>query len=43
MSAHVILNLLYEFGKTDKMRGLLSILSLFRIEFNKINNTGARM
>ena len=25
------------------MRGLLSILSLFRNEFNKFNNTGARM
>ena len=29
MSAHVLLNLLNEFGKSDKMRGLLSILSLF--------------
>ena len=25
------------------MRGLLSILSLFRNEFNKFNNTGARV
>ena len=25
------------------MRGLLSILSLFRNKFNKFNNTGARM
>ena len=25
------------------MRGLLSILSLFHIEFNKFNNTGAGM
>ena len=25
------------------MRGLLSILSLFRNELNKFNNTGARM
>ena len=25
------------------MRGLQSILSLFRKEFNKFNNTGARM
>ena len=25
------------------MRGLSSILSLFRNEFNKFNNTGARM
>ena len=29
--------------KRDKMRGLLSILSLFRNEFNKFNNTRARM
>ena len=43
MSAHVLLNLLNELGKRDKMRGLPSILSLFRIEFNKFNNTRARM
>ena len=43
MSAHVLLNLLNELGKSDKMQGLLSILSLFRNEFNKFNNTGARM
>ena len=30
-------------GKSDKMRGLPSILLLFRNEFNKFNNTGARM
>ena len=41
MSAHVILNLFNEFGKSDQMRGLPSILSLFRNEFNKFNNTGA--
>ena len=29
MSAHVLLNVLNELGKRDKMRGLLSILSLF--------------
>ena len=29
MNAHVLLNLLNEFGKRDKMRGLPSILSLF--------------
>ena len=40
MSAHVLLNLLSELGR-DKMRGLLSILSLFRNEFNKFNNTRA--
>ena len=43
MSAHVLLNLLNELGKRDKMRGLPSILSLFRIELNKFNNTRARM
>ena len=42
MSAHVLLNLLNESGKRDKMRGLPSILSLFRNEFNKFNNTRAR-
>ena len=35
MSAHVLLNLLNELGKRDKMRGLPSILSLFRNEFYK--------
>ena len=29
MSAHVLLNLLNELGKSDKMRGLPSILLLF--------------
>ena len=43
MSAHVLLNLLNKLGKRDKMRGLPSILSLFRNEFNKFNNTEARM
>ena len=43
MSAHVLLNLLNELGKRDKMRGLPSILSLFRNEFNKFKNTRARM
>ena len=43
MSAHVLLNLLNELGKRDKMRGLSSILSLFRNEFDKFNNTRARM
>ena len=41
--AHVLLNLLKELGKSDKMRGLLSILSRFRNEFNKFKNTGARL
>ena len=43
MSAHVLLNLLNDLGKRDKMRGLLSILSLFRNELNKFNYTRARM
>ena len=43
MSAHVLLNLLNELGKRDKMRGLPSILSLFRNEFNKFNKTWAQM
>ena len=44
MSAHVLLNLLNELGKRDKMRGLSrAFLSLFRNEFNKFNNTRARM
>ena len=43
MSAHVSLNLIRELGKRDKMRGLSSILSLFYNEFNKFNNTAARM
>ena len=38
MRAHVLLNLLNELRKRDKMRGLL-----FRNEFNKFNNTRARM
>ena len=43
MSAHVLLNLLNELGKSDKMRGLPSILSFFRNEFNKLNNIRARI
>ena len=43
MGAHVLLNLLNELGKRDKLRGLPSILSLFRNDFNKVNNTRARM
>ena len=42
MSHHVLLNLLNELRKRDKMRGLSSILSLFSNLFNKFNNTGAR-
>ena len=36
MSAHVLLNLLKELGKSVN-------ISLFRNEFNKFNNTRARM
>ena len=36
MSAHNLLNLLNELRKKDKMRGLPSILSLFRNEFNEL-------
>ena len=43
MSVHVLLNLLNKLGKRDKMRGLPNILSLFRNEFNKFNNTRARI
>ena len=43
MSVHVLLNLLNELRKRDKMRGLPSILSLFRNEFNKLNNTRAQI
>ena len=40
MSAYVLLNLSNELRKNDKMRGLPSILSLFRNKFNQFNNTG---
>ena len=43
MSAHVLLNLFNKLGKRDKMRGLSSILSLFRNDVNKFNITRARM
>ena len=38
---HALLNLLNKRGKAK--RGLLSILSSFRIKFNKLNSTWARM
>ena len=41
MSAQVLLNLLNELGKRDKMRGLPSILYLFRKEFSIFNDTRA--
>ena len=43
MSAPVLLNVLNELRKGDKMRSLPSILLLFRNELNKFNNTRARM
>ena len=43
MSAHVLLNLLNELGKRDKMRDMWSILYLSRNESNKFNNTRVRM
>ena len=43
MNAHVLLNLLNELEKSDKMRGLPSILILFRNKFNIFKTTGARM
>ena len=43
MSTHDLWNLLNQLRKSDKMRYLPSVLSLFSIKFNKFNNTGARM
>ena len=43
MSAHVLMNLLNQYGKRDQMRGLPRILSLFSNGFNKFNNTRAWM
>ena len=43
MSAHALLSLSNESRNRDKMRGLPSIFSLFRDEFNNLNNTGARI
>ena len=43
MSVPVLLKFIKQVWKIDKMRGLLSSLSLFRKEFNKFNKTGARM
>ena len=41
VSFHVLLNLLNELGKSDKMLGLPSIFSPFSNEFNKFNKTRA--
>ena len=43
MSVLVFLKLLNKLGKSDKMRGLPSILLLFRNEFKKFNNTRVGM
>ena len=43
MSAHDLLNLFNKLRKSDKMRGLPSILLLFCHEFNKFNITRAQM
>ena len=43
MRAHVLLNLLNELRKSDKMQGLPCILLLFRNEFYKFINTIAGM
>ena len=43
MSDHALFNLLTELGKRDKMRGLPSLLSLFRNKFDKFNSTRARL
>ena len=43
MSAHELLNLLNDLRKRDKMRDLLSILSLFRNEFAKSINFNYRI
>ena len=43
MSAHALLNVLNELGKSDKMRSLPRIILLFRNEFNKYNNKGAQI
>ena len=39
----MLMNLLKELGKRDKMRGLPNILSLFHNEINVVNNTRERM
>ena len=41
MSDLVLLKLLNELGKRNKLRGFTSTLSLFLKEFNKFSKTGA--
>ena len=43
MSAHVLLNLLNSLGEKYKMRGFVEHLIGFPNEFNKFNDTEARM
>ena len=43
MSAHALLNSLNALGKQIRCEALPSILSVFPNEFNKFDNTGARM
>ena len=43
MSAHVLLNLLNELRKRDKMGGLPSILSLFCKSLDSINHMAIRL
>ena len=43
MSAHGLLNLLNELGKTIRCEALPSILSGFQNNFNELNNTGVWM
>ena len=41
MNAHVLLNIINEMRKGDKMRGLRSILSLSHNKLNSLNDTEA--
>ena len=43
MNAHVLLNLLNEFGKKIRCEALPSIVPVFPNEFNQLSNIGARM
>ena len=43
MGAHVLLNLLNKMGKDIKCQAWRAFVSLFRSEFNNLNNTGAWM
>ena len=43
MSAHVLLNFLNELGKKIRCELVTSTLSVFPNEFNKLDNTRARM